>query len=122
MRLPSPPARNRNVDTAFGQRRFWEHTVRDEEDLDAHFDYIHYNPVKHGYVRCPVDWEWSSFHRWVRKGVYSKHWGCGARDPKLNFDRIETTVGEWRVGPVPTGRARDRMAGGNRPYLTPEMA
>src|SRR5699024_8730724 len=39
------------------QRRFWEHTCQDEKDLEAHMDYIHYNPVKHGLVRCPNEWE-----------------------------------------------------------------
>jgi len=43
------------------QDRFWEHTIRDEEDLQHHFDYIHYNPVKHGYVEDYGDWAWSSF-------------------------------------------------------------
>jgi len=52
------------------QRRFWEHTVRDETDLENHFDYIHYNPVKHALVQRPRDWPWSSFHRWVRAGHY----------------------------------------------------
>lgn len=52
------------------QRRFWEHTIRDELDLKAHFDYIHDNPVKHGLATAPRDWPWSSFHRWVRAGHY----------------------------------------------------
>ncbi|MEN6531697.1 MAG: transposase [Anaerolineaceae bacterium] len=43
------------------QARFWEHTIRDEEDLKHHFDYIHYNPVKHGYVEDYGNWAWSSF-------------------------------------------------------------
>ena len=58
------------------QRRFWEHTIRDEDDLAAHFDYIHYNPVKHGLVASPRDWLWSSFHRWVRAGHYSPDWAA----------------------------------------------
>jgi putative transposase len=58
------------------QRRFWEHLIRDEKDLENHFDYIHYNPVKHGYVGSPRDWEWSSFHRWVRAGHYAADWGA----------------------------------------------
>jgi putative transposase len=57
------------------QRRFWEHTIRDETDLENHFDYIHYNPVKHGLVQRPRDWPWSSFHRWVRAGHYPPNWG-----------------------------------------------
>jgi len=58
------------------QRRFWEHTIRDEADLEAHFDYIHYNPVKHGLARRPRDWPWSTFHRWVRAGHYPIDWAA----------------------------------------------
>jgi len=59
------------------QRRFWEHTIRDEDDLESHFDYIHYNPVKHGLAQRPRDWEWSTFRRWVRAGHYDVDWGAG---------------------------------------------
>ncbi|MBN2217298.1 MAG: transposase [Pirellulales bacterium] len=58
------------------QRRFWEHTILNEDDLEIHFDYIHYNPVKHGWVASPRDWPWSSFHRWVREGHYSSNWSA----------------------------------------------
>jgi putative transposase len=63
------------------QRRFWEHTVRDEADLLAHVDYIHYNPVKHGPVTRVSDWPYSSFHRCVRMGWLSADW---ADDPNLS--------------------------------------
>jgi putative transposase len=63
------------------QRRFWEHTVRDEADLLAHVDYIHYNPVKHGLVTRVSDWPYSSFHRFVRMGWLSADW---ADDPNLS--------------------------------------
>jgi len=63
------------------QRRFWEHTVRDERDLQAHVDYIHYNPVKHGLVTRVSDWRYSSFHRFVRMGWLSADW---ADDPNLS--------------------------------------
>lgn len=59
------------------QRRYWEHMIRDEADLEAHFDYIHWNPVKHGYVQCVVDWPHSSFHRFVNCGHYPANWGTG---------------------------------------------
>jgi putative transposase len=59
------------------QRKYWEHTIQDEKDFDAHFDYIHWNPVKHGYVTKPKDWQHSTFHRWVKDGVYSHNWGTG---------------------------------------------
>lgn len=57
------------------QRRFWEHTIRDEDDFERCFNYIHWNPVKHGYVKRVKDYEWSSFHRYVRLGAYDSHWG-----------------------------------------------
>lgn len=57
------------------QRRFWEHLLRDEEDWRRHMDYIHYNPVKHGYVKNPKDWLHSSFRRAVEEGLYPEGWG-----------------------------------------------
>lgn len=68
------------------QRRFWEHTIRDETDLEHHADYIHYNPVKHKLVASPRDWPWSSFHRWVRLGHYPEDWGRNGR--KLNLMNV----------------------------------
>ena len=58
------------------QRRFWEHTIRDENDLYRHLDYIHFNPVKHEYVRQVVDWPYSTFHSYVKRGIYPRDW-CG---------------------------------------------
>ncbi|WP_297924207.1 transposase [uncultured Agitococcus sp.] len=57
------------------QRRFWEHRIRDEHDFKQHMDYIHYNPVKHGYTVAAKDWPFSTFHHWVSQKVYSQHWG-----------------------------------------------
>ena len=76
------------------QPKYWEHTLEDEDDYEAHFDYIHFNPVKHGYVRCPRDWPHSSFHRWVKSGVYPDHWACFTDQQTLDFSQIEGTVGE----------------------------
>ena len=56
------------------QRRYWEHTVRDEKDFERHTDYIHYNPVKHGWVYQVHEWSHSTFHRDVRMGIYPKDW------------------------------------------------
>ncbi len=63
------------------QARFIEHEIDDEGDLNSHADYVHYNPVKHGHVRCPKDWPWSSFHRFVSMGHYEPYWGCSHRPP-----------------------------------------
>lgn len=68
-------SRQKRGEAAIWQRRFWEHTLRDEQDLSRHIDYIHYNPVKHGLVDQVRDWPWSSFHRYVRMGYYASDWG-----------------------------------------------
>ena len=57
------------------QRRFWEHAIRSETELGIHLDYIHWNPVKHGFVNATRDWSYSSFRRYVIKGVYDEDWG-----------------------------------------------
>lgn len=75
------------------QRRFWEHTIKDENDFETHFDYIHYNPVKHKLVQCPGDWESSSFHRWLKAGVYPIDWGC-RKYPPPSFPQTEDDYGE----------------------------
>jgi putative transposase len=62
------------------QRRFWEHTIRDDIDFGHHVDYIHYNPVKHGLVSAPASWPYSSVHRFIRQGVCAKDWGGSAHD------------------------------------------
>jgi putative transposase len=71
------------------QRRFWEHTIRDETNLESHFDYIHYNPVKHGLVDRPADWPWSSFHRWVRAGHYAADWASNMPPMRMPRDAGE---------------------------------
>ncbi|MEX0678062.1 MAG: transposase [Pirellulales bacterium] len=80
---PRKGSRSREGRRSVWQRRFWEHTIRNEDDLEAHFDYIHYNPVKHGYVPRPRDWRWSTFHRWVAKGHYNINWGAGITPPSV---------------------------------------
>ena len=68
------------------QRRYWEHTIKNEDDYNRHLDYLHYNPVKHGYVTSPIDWPWSSFHSFVRNGVLDAEWGASRNIEKgLNF-------------------------------------
>ena len=58
------------------QRRYWEHQIRDQQDLNNHIDYIHINPVKHGYVKNPIDWAFSTIHKFVRLQVLPEDWGC----------------------------------------------
>jgi putative transposase len=70
------------------QRRFWEHTLRDEKDFERYVDYIHYNPVKHGIVTCAKDYPYSTFRNYQKRGVYELAWGCET----INFNGL--TVGE----------------------------
>ena len=57
------------------QRRYFEHTICSQEELNKHINYIHYNPVKHGYVKNVKDWKYSSFHKFVENKFYDKNWG-----------------------------------------------
>lgn len=65
-KTPKPP---------FWQKRFWAHQIMNEKDYEDHLNYIHSNPVKHGYVESPGEWAWTSFHRLVKAGVYSPNRG-----------------------------------------------
>jgi len=69
------PSRARRREHTVWQRRFWEHLIRNEDDLRRHADYIHYNPVKHGYASRPATWPYSTFAKFVRHGWYAPHWG-----------------------------------------------
>ena len=77
---PVSASRRRRRERGIWQRRYWEHTIRDEDDLGRHLDYIHFNPVKHGHVACVATWPYSSFHRMVRLGFYPESW---SGDPKV---------------------------------------
>ena len=59
------------------QRRFWEHFIRNEADYAAHVDYCHLNPLKHGHVKRVADWPYSTFHRYVERGIYHLDWAGG---------------------------------------------
>jgi len=61
--------------TRLWQARFWDHIIRDERDLATHFDYIHYNPVKHGHALRPEDWSRSTYGHWLESGYYEVGWG-----------------------------------------------
>ncbi|MCP5141874.1 MAG: transposase [Chromatiales bacterium] len=72
------PARVSRGERGIWQRRFWEHEIRDEADFARHVDYIHFNPVKHGWVTRVRDWPYSTFHRYVERGVLASDWGGDA--------------------------------------------
>jgi putative transposase len=74
-----------NGDLALWQRRFWEHTIRDDNDFARHVDYVHFNPIKHGLVRLVRDWPYSSFHRYVRKGLLPEDWAGDISENEADF-------------------------------------
>jgi putative transposase len=67
------------------QRRYWEHLIRDELDFQRHVDYIHYNPVKHGYVDNPSYWPHSSIHKFIREGLIHSNWAADISDIQSSF-------------------------------------
>ncbi|MEW6250352.1 MAG: transposase [Planctomycetota bacterium] len=68
------------------QSRYWEHRIRDEQDYVQHRDYIHLNPVKHGYVRTPEEWPWSSVHEHLRRGDLAADWASFAHIRLPDFE------------------------------------
>ena len=75
-------ARQRRGERGIWQRRYWEHVIRDEADYCAHMDYVHINPLKHGYVTHVRDWPYSTFHRLVQDGTYPMDW-AGAMENQV---------------------------------------
>ncbi|MBI5660465.1 MAG: transposase [Nitrosomonadales bacterium] len=73
-------ARNAKGEYALWQRRYWEHTISGDGDYRHHADYIHYNPVKHGWAKQAADWPYSSFHRYVRQGMLPHDWAGSGDD------------------------------------------
>jgi len=69
------PSMIKRKESGVWQRRYYEHTIRDENDLNIHIGYIHYNPVKHNLVKNVSDWEFSSFDNFVKDGKYDINWG-----------------------------------------------
>jgi putative transposase len=67
-----PLSRADKGEVCIWQKRFWEHQIRDERDLQRHIDYIHYNPVKHGLAKSADDWPWSTYHQFVKEGLYGR--------------------------------------------------
>lgn len=71
------PSRISKRERGIWQRRYWEHLIRDEADFERHVDYIHHNPVKHGYAVSAAEWSYSSIHVYIRKGLLSANWSIG---------------------------------------------
>ena len=77
-------SRQKRRESGIWQRRFWEHQIRDDLDFERHMDYLHWNPVKHGYVQKVKDWPFSSFHRLAAQRIYPPDWG------EAEMSKVET--------------------------------
>jgi putative transposase len=104
---PASISGRRRREGGLWQRRFWEHTIRDEPDLVRHIDYVHWNPIRHGLVRALGDWPYSSFHRYLRAGFYPRSWCGGAAEA------VEQ-AGEQRIGWCAKRTLRRRRGAGGR--------
>ena len=82
---PRSPSKIAKREKGIWQRRYWEHAIRDEADLERHVDYIHFNPVKHGLVSRVADWPHSSFHRYVEQGLLEVDWGGDMKEIAGSF-------------------------------------
>ena len=78
-------SKTKHRESTLWQRRYWEHLIRDDQDFERHMDYLHYNPVKHGWVASVRDWPYSSFHRHVAAGVYRKDWSEASTTDATDF-------------------------------------
>jgi len=90
--LSQSRSRRKHGQRGIWHKRFWEHTVCDETDLERCCDYIHWNPRKHVLVSRVGDWSYSSFHRFVTAGQYDPDWG--GVDPTPGYDTPEWLVSE----------------------------
>jgi putative transposase len=82
---PISDSRAARSERGIWQRRYWEHTIRDENDFERHVDYIHINPLKHRLVSRVRDWPYSSFHRMVKLGIYREDWAGDITNDSGNF-------------------------------------
>ena len=77
-----------NTPPSLWQKRFWDHIIRNEQDLQNHLDYIHWNPVKHNLVKRPNEYEFSSFSNFVNQGFYGEDWGT--KEIPASIDRVDS--------------------------------
>jgi putative transposase len=114
--LPASDARSPSLaskrEKGLWQRRYWEHVIRDDRDMERHINYIHYNPVKHGLTTCVADWPHSSFHRYVKCCDLPLDWGGDMREicGRFGVKVVGTALREAEdvearcVAPLPTLR------------------
>lgn len=89
------PARLRRGERGIWQRRFWEHAIRNDDDFAAHVDHVHFNPIKHGYVRAAAEWPHSTFKSCARRRRYPDAWIGPNEQTILHEEWGEQPI--WRV-------------------------
>ncbi|MGL5871224.1 MAG: REP-associated tyrosine transposase [Xenococcaceae cyanobacterium] len=87
-------SRRKHRESDVWQRRFWEHTIKNEQDFLEHLNYIHYNPVKHNLVNCPHFWSNSSLQKWIEQGLYSADWCCICQNNNLKVSIFAVRIDE----------------------------
>jgi putative transposase len=85
---PVNASRRSKGERGIWQRRFWEHRIRDDADLERHVDYVHINPVKHGHVARAADWAYSSIHRSIGAGILTPDWAGSVEKPLDSGERV----------------------------------
>ncbi|WP_296949114.1 transposase [uncultured Massilia sp.] len=85
-RVRGSDAAVRRGESTIWQRRFWEHQIRSEADMQCHMDYIHFNPVKHGHVAMAAEWPYSTFWRYAKAGIYAADWGGRPEIERLDVE------------------------------------
>jgi putative transposase len=72
---------------------YWDTCIRSEGDLWTRFNYVHYNPVKHGYAERPDQWRFSSYANYLR--TKGEEWllDCWQRYPVVDFLRGDDFTG-----------------------------
>lgn len=84
------------IDNARGRKviyQYWDHCIRNKTDFWKHFNYIHQNPVKHGYVKELTEafsYSFSSARQW--KKLKGEEWlfGCFGLYPVIDFTAVES--------------------------------
>ena len=86
--LTQTNSRSKHRHRGIWQKRFWEHQIRDEKDLQRHINYIHYNPVKHGLVKDIDNWPWSTYHKYIESGYYGE----------VDLEKMQQSAGDIFAG------------------------
>ncbi|MDP2684719.1 MAG: transposase [bacterium] len=66
-------------------QNYWDYCIRNEADYWKHFNYIHYNPVKHGLTKEPGSYRYSSYNFWIKNKGREWMVSCFESYPIIDF-------------------------------------